>query len=669
MQTGISFHFSSDLGDCSHRELFSRTLWDPVMTMMDTEAVTQEETIPEHRTSPAGVLPPDEPAADAPIPSTPIPPTTKIKPYPGKERLPNGMELMPEEDIPTVDKSRIVGFGNEVEKVEPEKDSFIEAVKKLARKNSQEIKDEDISLDDSSEKDDTIKKDEGQDKDKDNVEKEKGSEKKSMVSSMKERGNSVISSMTFGLDNMALSMGNAVEKTGDVLADSVDAIGDFFNVFKNDGKKETEKEKGKDVEADKELVGNDEDDDEKNNDEKEKKGKKKEAKPKEVEKKSWGSAAQIVEELCTIRSTRVVPTVSQLDYFCDRVSGLKANEVVSEIQGQLSYSSGNAQWQPRLRVLHGIAALHENGMGVLFTKILKETEDLITVLVKVEECKEIAEKVLELKEVPAPNPLSEADALKRRRQRRRQEGTIAPDANLISVEETPSKRISTPVDLSILDFNTPAVPSNNNMMEDILSMDTSITTPTPNLTSSSSQAVSTSRIPQTNNTFDNLNLLPNPSGINVMSSTQSSTNNGLHDLDFSTLVDTSTAATASSYPKLPAPPVINNKKEDPFESFASFSHKNERLSHPNPNNNNINGFHANDPFTETTFDPFTKVTGVTGIPSMRKMGPADYSPSIDLQKRFSALAVDPCLSLETKPDAHFGFVSDILDKNKNKKST
>lgn len=82
----------------------------------------------------------------------------------------------------------------------------------------------------------------------------------------------------------------------------------------------------------------------------------------------------------------MVPTISQLDYFCDRVSALRISEVVTEISARLSYSSGETQWQPRLRILYGLQAIHENGMQVAFTKIMHEVTGLVASLLGLPEC-------------------------------------------------------------------------------------------------------------------------------------------------------------------------------------------------------------------------------------------------------------------------------------------
>eukprot|EP00397_Hematodinium_sp_SG-2012_P005446 GEMP01005466.1.p1 GENE.GEMP01005466.1~~GEMP01005466.1.p1 ORF type:complete len:478 (+),score=100.52 GEMP01005466.1:44-1477(+) len=215
------------------------------------------------------------------------------------------------------------------------------------------------------------------------------------------------------MDTVTLSVGDAVERTTDVIADSIDTLGGWISSSlwrrSSTSSKNTEATKSNEDTEGNALVGDHGDD----------------ADATATQKEGWGSTEQVINELCAIRGTRVVPTISQLDYFCDRVSGLRLSEVTKEISSQLSYSAGDTQWQPRLRVLYGLQAIHENGMNVVFTKIMREVHELVTSLLNEPECAEIAQQVLDLQKVPAVPPTGPEDAARRRRQRRRQESTKA----------------------------------------------------------------------------------------------------------------------------------------------------------------------------------------------------------------------------------------------------
>jgi len=588
-----------------------------------------------------------------------------------------------------------------------------------------------------------------------------------------ELSTSVISAAATGLDTLKVSMGGGVESATDAIADAMDSLGGWINTSSSwfgagDGASPTIKDSDE-----KELVIMSEGDAAEDTSAARGGGRRKD--------ESAGSASQVIEELCTIRSTKVIPTVSQLDYFCDRVSGLRMHDVVQEMSSRLSYSAGETQWQPRLRILYGMKALHENGMGAVFTKLLKEVEDLVTSLRQLPECAEMAQRVLDLKHVPASDPLTEVEAIKRRRQRRRQEGSQACDTALLSFDDDdsgvagsthgqPSASSTTSPHPGLVSGNDPlllggvgsvsahaekkdvdaemleellgmgnkratmssAEPSlmNSSLLDDATRTDclsreavahsaashfrypsiapTSLTAaptgsrPSNALTSSLACSTIVSPSSPSNLNSSGWGTTPDTPSANTLLRRDVSqcvsypdSNNTYNTNALSSPTGIQHSTTGSSYPAFPPPPVrVPRSNGSPAAAVSSLALSSSFVDQfpPIPE--------APDSRTSRSFEAFGSSkqsspdvpqdlffpaggagAGAKGAKGSGKntfqhsalnftgLGPADYSPSIDLQKKFSPLAATSLAyssptDLCNKADTHFEFVNELFDKQK-----
>ncbi|CAD7961921.1 unnamed protein product [Amoebophrya sp. A120] len=116
-------------------------------------------------------------------------------------------------------------------------------------------------------------------------------------------------------------------------------------------------------------------------------------------------AKKIVQNLLEIKSlTSNKPSNAELKQFCEQCVKLKSNStVVAEIIQNLSFYSGDDDWRTRLRLLYGVKQLFYESKSI-FKAVLRDAEPVIEGLAEMDQTREIAMEVLNLKRgVPRPS--------------------------------------------------------------------------------------------------------------------------------------------------------------------------------------------------------------------------------------------------------------------------
>jgi len=96
--------------------------------------------------------------------------------------------------------------------------------------------------------------------------------------------------------------------------------------------------------------------------------------------------------------TRVAPKPDELEALWKKIGHFQTPAIVGAIYDQLGYSSGEVEWQPRLRVLHVLEWLHKKGGPAkeVAAAAAAQTDGLLQHLLEVQQCKEKASRVIVL---------------------------------------------------------------------------------------------------------------------------------------------------------------------------------------------------------------------------------------------------------------------------------
>jgi hypothetical protein len=108
-------------------------------------------------------------------------------------------------------------------------------------------------------------------------------------------------------------------------------------------------------------------------------------------------SSKLVEDFCErYPAFRVAPNAEELEVFWASCSVLNPAPIASAIYEQLSWSGGELEWQPRLRVLYALEHLHKKGGAgkKISTLVFQQAGELIQCLTEVQQCKEKAEWVI-----------------------------------------------------------------------------------------------------------------------------------------------------------------------------------------------------------------------------------------------------------------------------------
>jgi len=121
-------------------------------------------------------------------------------------------------------------------------------------------------------------------------------------------------------------------------------------------------------------------------------------------------ASRILAAFCVdYPATRVVPTHSELEGLWDSCQKLNPNAVAEAVSEQLSWSSGDLEWQPRLRALHALEHFHTKGelAAEMIGSVLHQANGLLQHLTQVPQCCAKASQLI----LTLMNPLGDSNNL------------------------------------------------------------------------------------------------------------------------------------------------------------------------------------------------------------------------------------------------------------------
>jgi len=119
-------------------------------------------------------------------------------------------------------------------------------------------------------------------------------------------------------------------------------------------------------------------------------------------------ASRILATFCVdYPATRVLPMHSELEGLWDSCQKLNPNAVAEAVSEQLSWSSGDLDWQPRLRALHALEHFHAKGeMAVeVVGLVLNQANGLLQHLTQVPQCGAKASQLI----LTLMNPLGDSN--------------------------------------------------------------------------------------------------------------------------------------------------------------------------------------------------------------------------------------------------------------------
>lgn len=113
---------------------------------------------------------------------------------------------------------------------------------------------------------------------------------------------------------------------------------------------------------------------------------------------SSASSKQISQFCQKYPSARVAPKVEELEQLWEKCSTMAPSAVASCLYEQLSYTDGEFEWQPRLRVLHVLSHFHGKGTvgKEIASSVAQQGGGLLQHLVQVQQCREKASRVVVL---------------------------------------------------------------------------------------------------------------------------------------------------------------------------------------------------------------------------------------------------------------------------------